>query len=218
MMKQDQENVKKNTVEKTKKNTAVKEDKAKSKTEDIRLKQTKDVQSQKKKTGKKKKQRKRIHPFFKLLIKIALFAAIAFVVLTYILGFHRMTGNNMFPFVKDGDLCIAYKLDDYYTGDVVSYYDNNGKLKIGRIVAAAGQEVNFPDEGGYTVDGYQPTEEITYQTFGAEGVKYPMEVGENEVFIMNDFRSDTKDSREIGPVNKTDIDGKLMFIVRRRGF
>ena len=124
----------------------------------------------------------------------------------------------MFPFVKDGDLCIVYKLDDYYTGDVVSYYDNNGKLKIGRVVAAAGQEVNFPDEGGYTVDGYQPTEEITYQTFGAEGVKYPMEVGENEVFIMNDFRSDTKDSREIGPVKKTDIDGKLMFIVRRRGF
>lgn len=220
-MKQNQEDVKKNTAEKTKKITAVEEDKAKNTAEDIRLKQTKSVQNQKKKrkkTGKKKKQRKRIHPLFKLLIKIALFAAITFVVLTYILGLHRMTGNNMFPFVKDGDLCIVYKLDDYYTGDVVSYYDNNGKLKIGRIVAAAGQEVNFPDEGGYTVDGYQPTEEITYQTFGAEGVKYPMEVGENEVFIMNDFRSDTKDSREIGPVKKTDIDGKLMFIVRRRGF
>lgn len=219
-MRQNQENVKKNTAEKTKKITAVEEDKAKNTAEDIRLKQTKSVQGQKrrKKTGKKKKQRKRIHPLFKLLIKIALFAAIAFVVLTYILGLHRMTGNNMFPFVKDGDLCIVYKLDDYYTGDVVSYYDNNGKLKIGRIVAAAGQEVNFPDEGGYTVDGYQPTEEITYQTFGAEGVKYPIEVGENEVFIMNDFRSDTKDSREIGPVKKTDIDGKLMFIVRRRGF
>ena len=219
-MRQNQENVKKNTAEKTKKITAVEEDKAKNTAEDIRLKQTNSVQGQKrrKKTGKKKKQRKRIHPLFKLLIKIALFAAIAFVVLTYILGLHRMTGNNMFPFVKDGDLCIVYKLDDYYTGDVVSYYDNNGKLKIGRIVAAAGQEVNFPDEGGYTVDGYQPTEEITYQTFGAEGVKYPIEVGENEVFIMNDFRSDTKDSREIGPVKKTDIDGKLMFIVRRRGF
>lgn len=124
----------------------------------------------------------------------------------------------MFPFVKDGDLCIVYKLDEYTTGDVVAYKTKNGKTKIGRIVAVGGQEVNFQKDGGYTVDNYQPAEEITYQTFGADGVKYPIEVGENEFFIMNDFRSDTDDSRQIGSIKESKICGKLLFLIRRRGF
>ena len=124
----------------------------------------------------------------------------------------------MFPFVKDGDLCIVYKLDEYTTGDVVAYKNKNGKTKIGRIVAVGGQEVNFPKDGGYTVDGYQPAEEITYQTFGADGVKYPTEVGKNEFFVMNDFRSDTDDSRQSGSIKESRICGKLLFLIRRRGF
>lgn len=170
---------------------------------------TKDVQ---------KKKKKRIHPLVKLLIKIAVLGVIVFIVLTYVLGFYRMTGNNMFPFVKDGDLCIVYKLEEYTTGDVVAYRDDEGKVKIGRIVAVSGQSVDFPKEGGYTVDGYQPAEEITYQTFGADGVKYPVEIGKNEFFIMNDFRSDTDDSRQIGSIKVSDIRGKLLFLIRRRGF
>ena len=170
---------------------------------------TKDVQ---------KKKKKRIHPLVKLLIKIAVLGVIVFIVLTYVLGFYRMTGNNMFPFVKDGDLCIVYKLEEYTTGDVVAYRDDEDKVKIGRIVAVSGQSVDFPKEGGYTVDGYQPAEEITYQTFGADGIKYPVEVKKNEFFIMNDFRSDTDDSRQIGSIKVSDIRGKLLFLIRRRGF
>lgn len=164
------------------------------------------------------KKKKKLGPLAKLLIKITVLTIIVVIVLTWILGLHRMTGNNMFPFVKDGDLCIAYKLDDYTTGDVVLYRNDEGKMKLGRIVAVGGQSVDFPKDGGYTVDGYQPSEEITYQTFGADGVKYPIDVGEDEVFIMNDFRSDTDDSRQFGCVKKSDIDGKLLFLIRRRGF
>ena len=164
------------------------------------------------------KKKKKLGPLAKLLIKITVLTIIVVIVLTWILGLHRMTGNNMFPFVKDGDLCIAYKLDDYTTGDVVLYRNDEGKMKLGRIVAVGGQSVDFPKDGGYTVDGYQPSEEITYQTFGADGVKYPIDVGEDEAFIMNDFRSDTDDSRQFGCVKKSDIDGKLLFLIRRRGF
>lgn len=162
--------------------------------------------------------KKKLGTLAKLLLKIAVLMIIVVIVLTWILGLHRMTGNNMFPFVKDGDLCVVYKLDDYTTGDVVLYRNDEGKMKLGRIVAVGGQSVDFPQEGGYTVDGYQPSEEITYQTFGADGVKYPIDVGDDEVFIMNDFRSDTDDSRQFGGVRKSDIDGKLLFLIRRRGF
>ena len=164
------------------------------------------------------KKKKKLGPLAKLLIKITVLTIIVVIVLTWILGLHRMTLNNMFRFVNEGYLCIAYKLDYNTTGDVVLYRNDEGKMKLGRIVAVGGQSVDFPKDGGYTVDGYQPSEEITYQTFGADGVKYPIDVGEDEVFIMNDFRSDTDDSRQFGGVKKTDIDGKLLFLNRRRGF
>ena len=181
-------------------------------------KRKKRVKQTRKKTVTTVTKKKKLGPLAKLLIKIAVLTIIVVIVLTWILGLHRMTGNNMFPFVKDGDLCIAYKLDDYTTGDVVLYRNDEGKMKLGRIVAVGGQSVDFPKDGGYTVDGYQPSEEITYQTFGANGVKYPIDVGNDEVFIMNDFRSDTDDSRQFGGVKKSDIDGKLLFLIRRRGF
>ena len=181
-------------------------------------KRKKRVKQRRKKTVTTVTKKKKLGPLAKLLIKIAVLVIIVVIVLTWILGLHRMTGNNMFPFVKDGDLCIVYKLDDYTTGDVVLYRNDEGKMKLGRIVAVGGQSVDFPKDGGYTVDGYQPSEEITYQTFGADGVKYPIDVDDDEAFIMNDFRSDTDDSRQFGGVKKSDIDGKLLFLIRRRGF
>lgn len=181
-------------------------------------KRKKRAKQSRKKTVTTVTKKKKLDPLAKLLIKIAVLAIIVVIVLTWILGLHRMTGNNMFPFVKDGDLCIVYKLDDYTTGDVVLYRDDDGKMRLGRIVAVGGQSVDFPKDGGYTVDEYQPSEEITYQTFGADGVKYPIDVGDDEVFIMNDFRSDTDDSRQFGGVKKLDINGKLLFLIRRRGF
>ena len=181
-------------------------------------KRKKRAKQSRKKTVTTVTKKKKLGPREKLLIKIAVLVIIVVIVLTWILGLHRMTGNNMFPFVKDGDLCIVYKLDDYTTGDVVLYRNNEGKMKLGRIVAVGGQSVDFPKDGGYTVDGYQPSEEITYQTFGADGVKYPIDVGDDEVFIMNDFRSDTDDSRQFGSIKKSDIKGKLLFLIRRRGF
>lgn len=181
-------------------------------------KRKKRVKQSRKKTVTTVTKKKKLGPLAKLLIKIAVLVIIVVIVLTWILGLHRMTDNNMFPFVKDGDLCIVYKLDDYTTGDVVLYRNDEGKMKLGRIVAVGGQSVDFPKDGGYTVDGYQPSEEITYQTFGADGVKYPIDVDDDEAFIMNDFRSDTDDSRQFGGVKKSDIDGKLLFLIRRRGF
>ena len=181
-------------------------------------KRKKRVKQSRKKTVTTVTKKKKLGPLAKLLIKIAVLVIIVVIVLTWILGLHRMTGNNMFPLVKDGDLCIVYKLDDYTTGDVVLYRNDEGKMKLGRIVAVGGQSVDFPKDGGYTVDGYQPSEEITYQTFGADGVKYPIDVDDDEAFIMNDFRSDTDDSRQFGGVKKSDIDGKLLFLIRRRGF
>lgn len=123
----------------------------------------------------------------------------------------------MSPFVRDGDLCICLRTEKVCTGEVVIYRDQTGKEKIGRVVAIGGQTIDFPEAGGYTLDGYQPSEEIPYETYSA-GAQYPLQLTGQEVFVLNDFRSLTDDSRTIGPVERNTIEGTLFFLLRRRGF
>lgn len=156
----------------------------------------------------------------RFLIKTCAIFGIAIAILIWIMSPYRMKGNNMFPSIRDGDLCILYKLEPSYYNDVVLYEDANGHARIGRIVAIGGQTVDFMEEGGYEVNGSQAVEEIPYETYRAEESKvdYPLTLAEEEYFILNDFRSDTADSRQLGAVNQSQIKGKLLFLLRRRGF
>ena len=68
----------------------------------------------------------------------------------------------MSPYVRDGDLCIFYRLDQIQLNDVVLYEDEDGKKRVGCFIASGGQVVEFEEEGGFKVDDYQPTEENPY--------------------------------------------------------
>lgn len=182
-------------------------------------KKTKAVKSKKnpeKKTSKKSK----YSILLRFLIKILVVAITIFIVSNYILCFKRMSGNNMFPSIRDGDLCIFYRLDKCYVDDVVIYEDNNGYTKIGRIRGTGGQKIDFPENGGYMIDDYQPTETIPYKTYRAKDseIEYPIVLEEDEKFILNDFRSDAGDSRSSGQIKESQIKGKLIFVLRRRNF
>lgn len=87
-------------------------------------------------------------------------------------------------------------------------------------MGSGGQTVSFADEGGYLIDDYQPIEENPYETYAAKKgtVKYPLQLKEDEYFILNDFRELTTDSREQGAIQKSQIKGKLLFLMRRRNF
>ena len=121
--------------------------------------------------------------------------------------------NNMFPSIKDGDLVVVEKYDkDIQLSDVVIY-----KNRLYRVIAKSGQEVDISKEGILTVNGMQPAESTNSLT--AKGDKsYPLMVPEGEIFVLNDYREDTSDSREFRTIKESDIDGKVFFITRRRGF
>ena len=157
--------------------------------------------------------------FVTFLAKIAVFALAAYLILTFVIAFHRVGDNNMFPSIRDGDLCILYRLDKYHMGDVV-YYRRGGEKSLGRIVATQGQEIDFPEEGGYLLNGFAPSEDILYQTFCPKTTNetYPIVVKDGCFYILNDFRSNTKDSREYGEIKEAEIIGKVIYVLRRRGF
>lgn len=172
------------------------------------------------KKQKKEKKNKKYKFLTNFLIKTGILAAIVIVTLTVFLAVYRMEGNTMSPFVRDGDLCIFYRLENIYLNDVVLYEDEQGNLHVGRVVAGNGQKVDFPENGGYEVNGYLPSEEVPYKTYKAENsnVSYPLQLSGDEYFILNDFRQLTTDSREIGAVSRKQIKGKLLFLMRRRNF
>ena len=121
--------------------------------------------------------------------------------------------NNMFPSIKDGDLVVIEKFDkEVQLSDVVIY-----KNRLYRVIAKSGQEVDITKEGILTVNGMQPAESTNSLTNKGEK-EYPIKVPEGEIFVLNDYREDESDSREFGTIKESDIDGKVFFITRRRGF
>lgn len=121
--------------------------------------------------------------------------------------------NNMFPSIKDGDLVVVEKYDkDIQLSDVVIY-----KNRLYRVIAKSGQEVDISKEGILTVNGMQPAENTNSLTSKGEK-EYPIKVPEGELFVLNDYREDESDSREFGTIKESDIEGKVFFITRRRGF
>ena len=175
-----------------------------------------ETQGQKKKKSKKKTTQQLL---IDLLIKLAVLGIIVWGLLTFVVGLTIHYGNNMFPAIKDGDLVIAYRLQDPYLNAAV-LYERDGQICTGRVIAMSGSEVNITPEGALTVNGTAPAEEIFYATYPADegGISYPYTVGENEVFILNDFRSDTVDSRSFGSIPQDDVIGPVLLTIRRRGF
>ncbi len=153
-----------------------------------------------------------------LILRIVLAVCAAAVIFTWVIGVKRMEGNGMFPHVKDGDLCISYRPESCVTGELV-LYEQEGQTKVGRIAAMPGDTISF-ENGQVQLNGSVISETIPYETVPDEtaSVKYPLTLKEGEYFILNDYRPDMEDSRSFGPIEKGALKGKLIFLLRRRGF
>ena len=154
-----------------------------------------------------------------LIIKIAIIALAVWATLAFVLCVTVQYGNDMHPAFRDGDLVVALRLQRPYINAAV-VYEHNGKRRVGRVIALGGNEVDVTPVGELRVNGVSPAEEVFYPTYAAEGadVTYPYEVPEGCAFVLNDFRSDTNDSRSFGAVSIEDIDGPIIFAMRIRGF
>lgn len=152
-----------------------------------------------------------------LLIRIILLAAILWVLFSKVFLIIQAEGNDMFPAVKDGDLMFCYRLQTNYRKDDVVVYTAEGKTRVGRIAALGSDAVMLDDTGTLLVNGTVQSGEILYPTYGGTTQTYPYYVPDGEVFILGDYRTKCKDSRNFGSVPLSDVKGKVITILRRRG-
>jgi len=152
-----------------------------------------------------------------LAIKIGAICVAFGLIFTFFYGFHRSTDPDMIPMLQSGDLVLFYRLSkDYAVGDLV-LFDFQGERQVRRVVARAGDTVDFR-EGELIVNGAMQQEpDIIEQSWSyADGASFPLTVGEGQVFVLGDARENATDSRVYGPVNISDTLGSVITVFRRR--
>lgn len=155
--------------------------------------------------------------YVQLAFRLLLLAAVVWLLMTQVFLLTQVKGNAMFPALKDGDLVFAFRLQSEYRQDDVVIYENNGETQVGRVIAKEGDVVTLDDSGTLTVNGTVQDGEIVYPTYAKEGLDYPLRVPEGTMFLLGDYRTQAKDSRDFGPVPLSEVEGKVITILRRRG-
>lgn len=152
-----------------------------------------------------------------LIRRVVILVVVVWVLLTQVFLFTQVHGQGMFPAMKDGDLVIGFRWQrEGYQKDNVLVFEVDGQEYVGRMIADENDVVNITEEGILMVNGTVQGGEIIYPTYPKEGIEYPYRVPEGCVFVLGDHRTDTIDSRDFGPVPKTQVRGKVITILRRR--
>ena len=158
--------------------------------------------------------REDIWSFFSKLIMMVLLLWILFGVL---FGITPMQNNDMSPRISAGDLLLYYRLEDTLRTNDVVVFEKDGKEYTGRIMGKGGESVEITEDAQLKVNGSTVIEtNIFYDTprYGDE-ITYPVELAENEYFILCDYRNGARDSRYFGSVKRDEIKGKVITILRR---
>lgn len=149
----------------------------------------------------------------RLVKRVVLIVITLFLIHTYIGSMFIYYNNNMFPSIRDGDLCFIEKYDKHTHIDDIVLYNNT----MYRVIARENQEVNITDKGILTVDGQQVLS-VTNSLLTRGDLTYPIKLKQSELFVLNDYREDLGDSRTFSTIQEKDITGKIFFLIRRRGF
>lgn len=123
-------------------------------------------------------------------------------------------------FAGDKVLVLKAALCDIAAGDIVMVHQYNAQLNetiIKRVIATGGQTVDIDfNTGTVYVDGTALEEDyIAERTYSAEGLEFPVTLGEGEIFVMGDNRNHSTDSRSsmLGVIDQRYVVGKAVFLL-----
>ncbi len=129
----------------------------------------------------------------------------------------RVEGTSMLPMLEDQDRLfinkIAYRMGDIHIGDVVvfKYPRDHSKSYIKRVIALPGDRLRI-DRGQVYVNGVRLPEPYVPNRFSDDRSQPEMLLPPHDYFVMGDHRSISSDSREFGPVDRSLIYGKAVFV------
>lgn len=154
-----------------------------------------------------------------VLIKVLFFSIILAGVFVSFFGVVRLDDNSMRPALKGGDLVIYSRMRRSYRVSEVVVVKTKKGVQLRRVIARAHDRVTI-DDRGLVINGYPQKEENIYErTFmSSKGIRFPLKVGRNGYFVLADRRQSGEDSRIYGVVNRKDIRGTVVAVIRVRDF
>lgn len=151
-----------------------------------------------------------------LAVRILIIAAVGWIMLTQVFMVMQVSDNGMFPAVKAGDLLIGFRLEKELRKDDVVIYQKDGRKYIGRVLGRESDMIMMDDSGKLLINGTEQSGEIVFPTYPKEGNDYPLCVPDNSIFVLGDFRTETKDSRDFGCISLQDVKAKVITVFRKR--
>jgi signal peptidase I len=139
---------------------------------------------------------------------------IPLVLIVLIFSFLRayvIPSGSMIPTLVEGDRIIGIQQyfpngHTFHAGDIATFYSNQlGEVLVKRVVAEGGDTVDIIGDTLY-VNG----EASEWQGNGTGMVQGEWVLADDEYFMMGDNRSNSKDSRWIGPVKANQMISKVI--------
>ena len=155
---------------------------------------------------------------FGLWIRDLFISAVASVlIITFLYQPVRVEGTSMLPRLEDRDRLFinkfVYHISAIDRGDVVVFHypRDPEKSYIKRVIALPGDRLRI-DRGQVWLNGDRLTESYVPEMYRDHRSMAEIVVPEGFYFMMGDHRSISSDSREFGPVDRSLIYGKAVFV------
>lgn len=121
----------------------------------------------------------------------------------------QVKGASMYPTLNDKDVLIVNKIKSVQNGSVIVISGEQKDWIIKRVVATAGSVVEFGDDGYVYIDGEKYSDEYGFANF-SDRQTVPFEkktLAEGEFFYLGDNRFNSRDGRDYGTCEKSQIVG-----------
>ena len=136
---------------------------------------------------------------------------------TFVITPVRVNGTSMYSTLKDGEIMILNKLDykfnDIERFDIVVVKTDSNKI-IKRVIGLPGESIRYVDNTLYINDkkideSYlkDKTDDFDLQELGYDRIP------DDCYFVLGDNRDNSSDSRVIGPVKKSQIEGSASLVL-----
>ena len=151
-----------------------------------------------------------------MVVYMGIVLGVTFLIITYVGQRTHVSGDSMKNTLNDGDHLIVdkitYRMREPVRYDIIvfpfRYKENTFYIK--RIIGLPGETVQIAG-GEIYIDG-----EILKESYGREVIKdpgiaeSPIELGEDEYFVLGDNRNESSDSRDpsVGMIQREDIVGR----------
>lgn len=157
---------------------------------------------------------KKIIDYAKSLIPYIIIVIVVVLIRTFIITPIRVDGQSMYSTLNDGDILLLKKYDKSYDRFDIIVFKNDSDRLIKRIIGMPGDKIKYKDNKLYINDKYVKEKFLknnqkTYD-FSLSDLGYK-KVPKNCYFVLGDNRTNSTDSRVLGPICKNSIQGTVDF-------